>query len=120
MRKGTQHKLSSKFSGPFQIIQKLGKVAYKLELPVTALCFTLSQLKLCRGVPSSAGVLPELNDEGLLMVQPVAVVDRKMAKRGNVGAVYLLVQWADVMARDFPNLIFTLEVKGIHKRDGML
>ena len=33
MRFGKRGKLSPKYIGPYEIIQKVGKVAYKLELP---------------------------------------------------------------------------------------
>lgn len=42
-----------------------------------------------------SGQLPPLSDEGLLAVQPLVILDRKLAKKGNVGVVYVLVQWMD-------------------------
>ncbi|GKD74313.1 retrotransposable element Tf2 [Tanacetum coccineum] len=33
LRQGKQHKLSPKYFGPFLIMKKVGKVAYKLQLP---------------------------------------------------------------------------------------
>nr|GEW17160.1 hypothetical protein [Tanacetum cinerariifolium] len=36
IRKGKQHELSSKFYGPFQVIAKVRKVVYKLQLPNNA------------------------------------------------------------------------------------
>lgn len=36
LRSNTYHKLSPKYFGPFKIIQKVGAVAYKLELPPDA------------------------------------------------------------------------------------
>lgn len=81
----------------------MSKVAYKLELPVTTKIhpvFHVSQLKMCKGTPLVAGVFPQIDDESLLMVQPVTVLDRKLTKHGNVGAVYLLVQWADSSPED--------------------
>ncbi|GMI66177.1 hypothetical protein HRI_000287000 [Hibiscus trionum] len=51
----TKHtKLTPRFFGPYKIAQRVGPVAYRLELPDTARIhpvFHVSQLKLCRGQP---------------------------------------------------------------------
>ncbi|GKG24114.1 reverse transcriptase, partial [Tanacetum coccineum] len=90
--------------GPFRIIAKVGQVAYKLELPADAQIhpvFYLSQLKKHRGeTPLTAGRLPHCNNEGLISVEPCAILDRRMAKKGNVAAVYVLVQWSNGTIND--------------------
>jgi len=48
-----------KYFGPFPIIQHIGKVAYKLQLPSTARIhpvFHISVLKKCEGTPAQANV----------------------------------------------------------------
>ncbi|GJT89631.1 retrotransposon-related protein [Tanacetum coccineum] len=64
IRKEHQHKLSSKYYGPFMIVERIGAVAYKLELPLQ-----------------------------ILSAEPVAILDRRLAKVGNRAVPYVLTKW---------------------------
>jgi len=92
-------KLSPKYFGPFPIIAKVGPVAYKLSLPAHAKLhpvFHVSLLKEHLGpAPIALGNVPDLDDHGLLAAEPVAILGRKLGKKGNRAVVYLLVQWAN-------------------------
>lgn len=82
IRKEHQHKLSSKYYGPFLILEKIGSVAYKLDLPATSQVhpvFHVSQLKVCKGSDNKMGVLPHCGPNGLLAAEPIAILDRKLA-----------------------------------------
>ncbi|GJR39964.1 putative mitochondrial protein [Tanacetum coccineum] len=103
VRQGVQHKLSSKFFGPFEIISKVGEVAYNLQLPDTAKVhpvFHVSQLKRCKSKEISMGTFPTCNEEGLIVVEPFKILDRRLQKKGNAATVYVLVQWANGTADD--------------------
>lgn len=39
--------------------------------------------------------MPEIDEEGLIQAQPVAVLDRKLGKQGNRAEVYILIQWSN-------------------------
>ncbi|GJZ31236.1 putative mitochondrial protein [Tanacetum coccineum] len=98
VRQGIQHKLLAKFYGPFQIVSRLRKVAYKLQLPdhvKVHLVFHISHLKKCRSEAVNMGTFPFFNDNGLLVMEPQAVLDRRMQKKNNKAMVYLLIQWVN-------------------------
>ena len=67
-------KLAACYYGPFKILQRIGKVAYKLELPPLAQLhpvFHVSQLRPTRGVSSSSPIIPpQLTPELELVVEP--------------------------------------------------
>jgi len=115
------YKLSPKYYGPFQVEAKIGKVAYRLTLPPSAQIhptFHVSQLKEFHGVLPQQPHIPQWlqNKDAHLPLRPVAVLDRKLVKRGNHAAVSYLVQWegqavkdaswhdADYLEKKFPDL----------------
>lgn len=98
IRQGQQTNLSSKYYGPFMILEKIGAVAYKLDLPSYSQIhpvFHVSQLKLCKGNSNKMGMLPHCGPNGLISAEPVAILDRKMTKVNNKVAVYVLVKWSN-------------------------
>ncbi|XP_071694895.1 uncharacterized protein [Rutidosis leptorrhynchoides] len=99
VRGGRQNKLSPKYFGPFQIIERIGKVAYKLQLQATSQIHPVihvSQLKVHRGVaPATIGNLPVLDPNGLIATAPLKILGRKLVKQNNRAAVYVLTQWID-------------------------
>lgn len=84
IRQGKQHKLSSKFYWPFQVVAKIGQVAYKLQVPDNAKVhhvFHVSQLKKCFSHVTTMGSFPECEAQGLIADEPVKLLDRKMVKQ---------------------------------------
>jgi hypothetical protein len=87
----------------FQVQAKIGQVAYKLRLPSSSQIhdvFHVSQLKKCRGVVNQSGSLPVCGVDDTLLVEPVAILERKLAKKGNAAVVYGLVQWSNGSRED--------------------
>jgi hypothetical protein len=95
-------KLAYKFYGPFKVLQKIGMVAYKLDLPVTSLIhpvFHVSQLKAF--TPNYSPVfsdLPQLVDLSVKEVKLAAVVERRMVKKGYHPVVQVRVTWSNLSA----------------------
>jgi len=82
---------------PFPILAKIGAVAYRLQLLESSRIhpvFHVSQLKKYVGSSQVQYTLPDLNEEGEIVVVPVAILERRLGKVGHKGAVYLLVQWS--------------------------
>ncbi|GKC84985.1 retrotransposon-related protein [Tanacetum coccineum] len=118
MRQGQQHKLSAKYHGPFMIVERIRKVACKLQLPSHSQIhpvFHISQLKKCHGKGQQMGSLPQLREDGLLVYKPMTILERRLGKVNNKPVMYVLIQWTnrpveeatweiyvDVLAR-FPN-----------------
>jgi hypothetical protein len=90
-------KLSYKYFGPYPVLDRIGKVAYRLELPAASKIhnvFHVSQLKEYR--PDYTPVFTELPTAPLLDsvdTEPEAVLDRRMMKKGNQAVVQVLIKW---------------------------
>jgi hypothetical protein len=90
-------KLHSKYYGPFQVLHRVGNMAYRLQLPPGVKIhpvFHVSQLKLHLGtkaVPSPD--LPLVHLDGTIKTGPALVIQVRQIPRNNVAVVQWLVQW---------------------------
>ncbi|XP_076918814.1 uncharacterized protein LOC143579371 [Bidens hawaiensis] len=86
-------KLTPKYFGPFLIVEKVGNVTYRLDLPGEAQIhpvFHVSLLKYAGGPPDKIIPLPT---DARFRLQPYGVLDRKLVQRGNRAAMKVLIQW---------------------------
>ena len=94
-------KLYAKYFGPYEILELIGKAAYRLRLPVESKIhpvFHVSQLKRVLGSHHQVSVLPPVCDDlQEVIVQPESV----LATRYNeTGALELLVKWSGLQSHD--------------------
>jgi hypothetical protein len=94
-----REKLGPRFYGPFKIIERVGDVAYKLELPAGAKLhnvFHVGLLKPYHGTtPTGPSVLPP-TCHGRAIPQPAEVIKGRLAR----GVHELLVRWTGQAAAD--------------------
>ncbi|GKC68033.1 transposon Tf2-12 polyprotein [Tanacetum coccineum] len=104
-------KIGPKFFGPYKILERVGPVAYRLELPPEALIhnvFHVSLLKPCRGDPPT----PLASDENPAPLpppgpQPEVVLEERVVKKGKYRPkAEILVKW-----QGFPREDATWETK---------
>ncbi|KAA3477606.1 Retrotransposable element Tf2 [Gossypium australe] len=103
IRKVINQKLSPKYYGPFQVIKKVGEVAYTLQLPSGSRIhptFHVSQLKKHIGSTPSQDHLPLVDAHGVLQKEPIRIVDRRIVKRGNQAVTEVLVEWVHSFPED--------------------
>ncbi|GMI86886.1 hypothetical protein HRI_002357900 [Hibiscus trionum] len=96
-------KLSAKWFGPFKILDQVGKVAYRLELPVNSKVhpvFHISQLKKRIGDAPCQQELPVIGPDGGISKDPSKILARRIGKRGNRAVTEVLVEWSNSFPED--------------------
>jgi hypothetical protein len=81
------NKLTPKYYGPYKILQRIGSMAYKLELPPSSCVhpiFYASCLKkvINNKIPVQT-ILPEINEEGKIIVYPETILETRIKKLRN-------------------------------------
>jgi hypothetical protein len=98
------NKLSPKYYGPYKVLQKIGTMAYKLELPASSRVhpvFHVSCLKKVIGdkIPVQT-ILPELDEEGKIILEPEAITDTRIRQLRNRSISEYLIKWRKLSAED--------------------
>jgi hypothetical protein len=100
-RFGVKGKLSPRYIGPFPILEKCGKVTYKLELPPSLVgvhdIFHVSQLKKCLKAPIDV-VLPELAPHEIGLTYPehlIKILDQKSRVTRRNMIKFYKIQWSN-------------------------
>ncbi|XP_070008968.1 uncharacterized protein [Nicotiana sylvestris] len=99
MRFGKKGKLSPRYVGPYQIVQRIGRVAYKLDLPpeLEAIhpVFHISMLRKFLGDPSCISPIEDIEVSENLSYEeiPIAILDRQIRKLRTKEVASVKVLW---------------------------
>ena len=93
----TLGKLALKYYGPFQVLQKIGEVAYKLNLPSNALIHPVFHMS-CLKAKLEQQVIPiptllDITTEGIVNPEPVVVLQERSHSLRNRTITQVFVQW---------------------------
>lgn len=93
-------KLCAKYHGPYTLLKRVGTVAYQLDLPPGSQIhpiFHISLLKRQVGPMIVPSYQPSICDgDRRVLVQPLAILKRRMVKFNNASTVKVLVQWTNL------------------------
>jgi hypothetical protein len=93
-------KLAYMFFGPYTVLERIGQVAYKLELPLDCKVhniFHVSQIKDFR--PDYAPVFAELPGPpapDTVDTEPEKILERRLVKKGNAALPQVLIKWTNL------------------------
>ncbi|GKD68723.1 hypothetical protein Tco_1322813, partial [Tanacetum coccineum] len=99
VRFGKKGKLAPRYVGPFEIVERVGPVAYGLKLPQELICvhdtFHVSNLKKCLAEPNVQVPLEEIKiDENLHFVEEaIEIVERDVKKLKRRRIPLVKVRW---------------------------
>ncbi|GKA43090.1 putative reverse transcriptase domain-containing protein, partial [Tanacetum coccineum] len=97
VRFGKKEKLAPRFVGPFEIIKKVGPMAYRLELPEELNgvhdTFHLSNLKKCLADPTLKVPLDEIQVKLNFVEEPVEILEREFKKLKLSRIAIVKVRW---------------------------
>ncbi|GJZ43415.1 putative reverse transcriptase domain-containing protein [Tanacetum coccineum] len=107
VRFGKKGKLAPRFVGPFEIIEKVGPVAYRLDLPEELNgvhdTFHVSNLKKCLADPTLKVPLDEIQVDAKLnfVEEPVEILEREFKKLKRSRIAIVKVRWNSKRGPEF-------------------
>nr|GEX24550.1 putative reverse transcriptase domain-containing protein [Tanacetum cinerariifolium] len=107
VRFGKRGKLNPRYVGPFKVLEKVGSIAYKLELPQELSrvhnMFHVSNLKKCYADESLAVPLDRLHFDNTLhfMEEPIEIMDREVKRLKRSCILIVKVRWNSRRGPDY-------------------
>jgi hypothetical protein len=91
------NKLSPKYYGPYKVLQNIGTMAYKLELPAYSRVHPVFHVSCLKKVIGNKilvqTILPELDEEGKIILEPKAITDTRIRQLRNRSISEYLIKW---------------------------
>ncbi|KAL0347940.1 UNVERIFIED_CONTAM: hypothetical protein Sangu_1021800 [Sesamum angustifolium] len=100
LRFGKKRKLSPRYIGPYEILERVGPLAYRLALPAELLqihdVFHVSMLRRYRSDPSHILREPEIeiSEELTYVEEPIEILDRSIKNLRNKEIPMVKVRWS--------------------------
>ncbi|GKB02625.1 hypothetical protein Tco_0830714 [Tanacetum coccineum] len=104
---GKRGKLNPRYVGPFKVLEKVGAIAYKLELPQELSrvhnTFHVSNLKKCYADEPLAVLLDGLHidDKRYFVKEPVEIIDREVKQFKQSRIPIVKVRWNSKIGLEF-------------------
>ena len=98
------NKLAPKYYGPYKVLQRIGSMAYKLELPPSSRAHPLFHVsclkKLIEEKIPVQTILPKLDEEGKIILEPESITDTRTRKLRNRSVLEYLIKWENLYVED--------------------
>lgn len=98
------HKLAARYFGPFEVLKKIGKVAYELQLPPGTKIHPVFHVSLLKRSLRSGAVLapslPAVDDDGHPIREPFSILGRKLVQRDHLPITQVLIRWKNTEEED--------------------
>jgi hypothetical protein len=102
-------KLAHKFFGPYKFLERIRRVAYRLQLPAESQIhpvFHVSQLKDFRpDFTPIFSTLPVSTDFSVVNLTPELILERRLVKKGNAATPRVRVKWQGLPECNTPGLL---------------
>jgi hypothetical protein len=126
LKLGNYSKLAARYCGPFEILERIGPVAYMLAFPASMTVHNVFNVSLLKKyIPDANHVIDwnviQVEQEGVLQVHPVRLLDQKRKQFRNCAIGLVKVQWnwyspkdtawehEDAMRDEYPHLFEDLK-----------
>jgi hypothetical protein len=98
LKLGNYSMLVARYCGPFEILEKIGPVAYMLSLPTSMIVHNVFHVSLLnKYIPDAHHIIDwnviQVEKEGVLQVCAVCILDRKRKHLWNLAVGIVKVQW---------------------------
>ena len=98
------NKLSPKYYRPYKVLQKIGTMAYKLELPASLQVHPVFHVSCLKKVIGNKilvqTILPELDEEGKIILEPKVVTEIRIRHLRNQSISEYLIKWKNLPIED--------------------